>query len=369
MDKDAIVLEVKEILKKEDGGFVGLSKVGSRLSEGAKEAIKEQKIKLKGIITERRDIFEMSVNEYNLPIIRLASYQSSTTQANNRSPKPSDDQMEDLRKFAYVPNDAEDKLKSLILKESWGHLDGTKESALMKYIRYTFLKVKRDNQVLEQEGYACFDTGLVDKLYRNIYMVFTKNRNPDKQPYYFSCFCVEGAQGTGKKIVELFNPLPKPAHYFSNPSDLLYHPVDEPSVDWEHIIVDNVNRLPKELLSEELRTEVNGLPEKKELQELLKSDHSALRRITARLKEALEIALKRTRWNYKTAIPMYYPYKDKLTLLLPLSLTSEEKVDVALVVEKMDNGNFLGHTILSLSDAYSNARLIARPDSDWLFIE
>ena len=66
---------------------------------------------------------------------------------------------------------------------------------------------------------------------------------------------------------------------------------------------------------------------------------------------------------------MYYPAKDKLTLLLPLSLISEEKVDVALVVERMPNGNFLGHTILSLSDAYSNARLIARPDSDWLFIE
>lgn len=48
---------------------------------------------------------------------------------------------------------------------------------------------------------------------------------------------------------------------------------------------------------------------------------------------------------------------------------NEEKVDVALVVERLSNGNFLGHTILSLRDAYSNARLIARPDSDWLHIE
>lgn len=370
-DTNNIVLTVKKILENIAGGeFIGLNKVGLLLPEGIKELIKEQKIKLKRIIEENNDTFEISFDENNLPIVRLTSSLNSSIQAYN-SPKikPSEIQIEQLSSFAHIPPNAEDDLKSLALKEAWGHFEDSKESALMKYLRYTYLKVERESQVLKKDIYACFDTGLVDKLYRNIYMVFTKNRNADKQPYYYAGFCVAGAKGLGKKIVELFNPLPKPAHYFSNPSDLLYYPVDEPSVDWEHIIVDNVNRLPKEFLSEELRIEIDKLPEKEKLQEYLEADHIALRRITARLKEALEIALKRTRWNYKTAIPMYYPAKNKLTLLLPLSLMSEEKVDVALVVERMGNGNFLGHTILSLSDAYSNARLIARPDSDWLFIE
>ena len=349
---------------------MGLNKVGSLLSERAKETIKEKKIKLKSIIDERSDMFEISSDENHLPVIRLIPSQNSSIQANNsyriRSIEPRN---EHILSFAHIPHEAEDHLKSLVLKESWGYFDDTQESALMKYLKYTYLKVSRENQVLKQDEYACFDTGLVDKLYRNVYMVFTKNRNQGKQPYYYSGFCVAGAKGLGKKIVELFNPLPRPAHYFDNPSDLLYYPVKEPSVDWEHIVVDNVDRLPKEFLSEELNIDIDKLPEKDKLQENIESNHSTLRRITSRLKEALETALKRTRWNYKTAIPMYYPAKDKLTLLLPLSLLSEEKVDVALVVERMDNGNFLGHTILSLRDAYSNARLIARPDSDWLFIE
>lgn len=371
MDKNAIVLEVEKIFKeKGTEGFLGLNRVGLLLPDSVKKAIKEQKLKLKSIIEENSDIFEISNDKDNLPIIQLRSPRNSFVQGNDCSiVKPSEAQTEQLLSFAYIPSDAEEKLKCLILKESWGNLEGAKESSLMKYIRYTFLKVKRENQVLQRNGYACFNTGLVDKLYRSIYMVFTKNRNPDKQPYYFLDFCVEGAKGTGKKIVELFNPLPQAAHYFDNPSDLLYYPVDEPSVDWEHIVVDNVDRLPKEFLLEELNINVDELQDKEELRKVLESDHKILRRMTSRLKEALDIALKRTRWNYKTAIPMYYPAKDKLTLLLPLSLISEEKVDVALVVERMPNGNFWGHTILSLIDAYSNARLIARPDSDWLFIE
>lgn len=371
MDKNTIVLEVENILKEKGiEGPLGLNRIGSLLSDSAKKAIKEQKLKLKSIIEEKSDVFEISYDKDNLPVIQLLSSRNPLVQGNDCSTvKSSEVQMEQLLSFAYIPGDAEDKLKSLILKEHWGNLEGVKESSLMKYIRYTFLKVKRENQVLERDGYACFNTGLVDKLYRSIYMVFTKNRNPDKQPYYFSDFCVEGAKGTGKKIVKLFSPLPQAAHYFDNPSDLLYYPVDEPFVDWEHIIVDNANRLPYEFLLEELNTNGDELQDIEGLRKVLESDHKILRRMTSRLKEALDIALKRTRWNYKTAIPMYYPAKDKLTLLLPLSLISEEKVDVALVVERMPNGNFLGHTILSLSDAYSNARLIARPDSDWLFIE
>ncbi len=371
MDNSIVLLEIERILKQHDGVFLGLNKIGSLLPSETLKYIKRTAVTLKHFIEEHSDLFELSLDDNTLPIVRLALAPTSATRTScgNISNKSSDTHMEQLTSFAHIPAGAEEELRSLILRESWGYIDEAKESALMKYLRYTFLKVSREKQVLKAEEYACFDTGLVDKLYRNVYMVFTKNRNPGMQPFYYAGFCVAGAKGLGKKIVEHFNPLPQAAHYFNNPSDLLYYPVNEPSVDWEHIIVDNVARLPQEFLSEELRMDVDELPDSDGLQDCLKSDHSTLRRITARLKESLEVALKRTRWNYKTAIPMYYPAKDKLTLLLPLSLMNEEKVDVALVVERMANGNFLGHTILSLKDAYSNARLIARPDSDWLIID
>ena len=71
-------------------------------------------------------------------------------------------------------------------------------------------------------------------------------------------------------------------------------------------------------------------------------------------------------WNFKTAIPMYYPSNNKMSLLLPLSLLDDDVIDLALVTERTKSGNYLGHTILPLDWAYSNARLITRPDSDWL---
>ena len=58
--------------------------------------------------------------------------------------------------------------------------------------------------------------------------------------------------------------------------------------------------------------------------------------------------------------------KNIISLLLPLSLTDDERIELALVVEKTNSGNYLGHTILPLAWAYSNARLITKPDSDWL---
>jgi uncharacterized protein DUF3825 len=47
-------------------------------------------------------------------------------------------------------------------------------------------------------------------------------------------------------------------------------------------------------------------------------------------------------------------------------LVSDERVDLALAVEKTISGSYIGHTVLSLDWAYTNARLICRPDSDWL---
>lgn len=315
MDKRTIIQEVKEILKQHNGNFLGLNKIGSLLSCEALESLKKHNLKLKHFIEENGDTFEISSDENGLPNVRLKELNSPTRVSRNDN--YSDTHMEQISSFAHIPTGAEEALRSLILRESWEYIDDAKESALMKYLRYTFLKVSRENQVLKAEEYACFDTGLVDKLYRNVYMVFTKNRNYGKQPFYYAGFCVAGAKSLGKRIVELFNPLPQPAHYFNNPSDLLYYPVNEPSVDWEHIIVDNIARLPQEFLSEEFRIDVDKLPDRDGLKNCLESDHSTLRRITARLKESLEVALKRTRWNYKTAIPMYYPAKDKLTLFSP----------------------------------------------------
>ena len=44
----------------------------------------------------------------------------------------------------------------------------------------------------------------------------------------------------------------------------------------------------------------------------------------------------------------------------------EDRVDLALVVERQPSGAYQGQTVLPLGMAYANSRLVARPDSDWL---
>jgi len=69
--------------------------------------------------------------------------------------------------------------------------------------------------------------------------------------------------------------------------------------------------------------------------------------------------------NYKTAVPQYW--RGRIQLLLPLCLQEDGRADLALVVEKdADARAYRGNTVLTLDMAYSNARLLARPDRDWL---
>ena len=103
-----------------------------------------------------------------------------------------------------------------------------------------------------------------------------------------------------------------------------------------------------------------------ELREAVEDNVKIKRRLINRLDDAIELAQKRVEWNFKTAVPAFYPTKNTMSLLLPLDLTENEQPDVALVVELMESGAYIGQTILTMKMAYNNARLICRPDSDWL---
>ena len=101
-----------------------------------------------------------------------------------------------------------------------------------------------------------------------------------------------------------------------------------------------------------------------ELINALKNDDRVFRSIKSAFEKSLATSIKKVTWNYRVAVPTYYPKSKKVSLLFPLSLCDEDKVDLALVVEKTKN--YVGHTILPLDWAYNNARLISRLDSDWL---
>ncbi len=285
-----------------------------------------------------------------------------------------------LHEFAWVINQKWTALAALARPENWG--EGTELPLLRSYIRYTFARLvyEKKIKITETGTAAAFNTGLVDRRFQPIYAFLIKNKVSGNQPWFLEDFCVAGENFYGKEIVKTFNPLPDPAYYFTNAADAFYDiKGGAPYIDWEHVIEENAERIPQELLERTTRgfkvmsckdmSESELEQYKQDLSDHLKKDGFAYRMLIGEFNRALELALKKVRWNYKTAIPVYYPTLHKLSMLLPLCLLSEDHVDLALVVERTASGNYQGHTIYPLDWAYSNARLIARPDSEWLQAE
>lgn len=80
----------------------------------------------------------------------------------------------------------------------------------------------------------------------------------------------------------------------------------------------------------------------------------------------IDTAVQRVIANYKLAIPHYY--NNKIQLLIPLCFNNLNKPDVALVLDKMNSNYYQATTCLDMQMAYMDARLIAKPESNWLSI-
>ena len=302
----------------------------------------------------------------------------------------------DLRTWAwipFVPFTAKDQksypsalayLASQALPERWhfGEQDDPKGffPILQSYLTYTFVRLRHEDKVFDPADgkWAAFNTGLVDKLYDPIYALFERNRKAP-QPWAFFDFCVPGKRTSGRQLTAVFDPLPEPPKYFNSSVDMLFDTSKDIHIDYEHVILDGIRRkrFPVQFLREHLPEGIDwqdpvGLTEPEwlaflaRLSDSIAADNRCMRAIKRRLEDAKWLAEKRIRWNFKTAIPQYYPRLNLMSLLLPLALINDEVVDIALVVTKNPSGSYQGRTILPLNWAYMNARLVCRPDSDWL---
>lgn len=258
---------------------------------------------------------------------------------------------------------------------------------LIQYIKYTFSRLSREKKVCisSDREFAAFNTGLADNHYDDIYACFIPNEPGSDTEWKFSGFCTAASGGLGKQLVNYFNPLPEPPSYFSRNEDLFYDHTKKLHTDFEHIIIDNIKRLPLRFLydqffdipeARELVDQINKESDKytrdalyEKLKEIIHDNSRLFVRIQNRIKDSIELAQKRVRWNYKTAVPSYFPKRDSMSLMLPLALLDESKPDVALVVELTDSGNYQGQTILTLAQAYIDARLMCRLTGDWLIPE
>lgn len=257
-----------------------------------------------------------------------------------------------LEQFAFWPR-KDDQLQymatQLAAPELWEYTDTPNARPLPilhSYIQHTFKRIKEEYDGLSEEdkhkkmGTAatlrCFNTGLYTANYEEIFGLFTPNTNPGFQPWALTGFYKE----SDAKLYE-FEKLPERANYFQDIGEIVFDARLPIRINLDHVLddIENFQRLPEVLRNhdkEYIRTVFTG---------------------------TLGVVKKKLAANYKLAVPQYYA--GRVQLLIPMSLTPGSLADVALAINR-EGANYVGHTCLTLDMAYNNARLIVKPESDWL---
>lgn len=273
------------------------------------------------------------------------------------------DGIKPLEKFAILPYwDSKIAFLAKLSPEPWDYLNADPENRILpvlsNYLYYTFGRLRKEEKVFNEKRIiiseaeitfknktknikcACFNTGLATTYQEEIFAYFVENSNKrtkNDPNWVLKKFCK-----ASDSEMSVFSDKPEWANYFKDMDDLswiLYDTTMHHELKYDHILRDRQERFPSTLSS---------LPD------------SVLKDL---LDQGLDKARKRVRRNYKAAVPQYY--NGRIQLLLPLSLLSQDKADLALAVEK-EGKRYISRTVLKLEWAYSNARLLAKPDREWL---
>lgn len=222
-------------------------------------------------------------------------------------------------------NDYTKQLSLKAIKENWSNDTYPNNGILANYLVKTYDKLSAEKNIVIGKDYALFNTGLFTKYHDPIYAY-----QSGKEIQFLTGYELGGIGITER---------PERANYFENPELLLFDWHYKIDVHYPHILEDKENqkRIPKEVL---------------ESKNIINNFDGAINKMK-----------KKVSANYKLAVPQYF--EGKIQLLLPLCLEDDNIPDMALVVTKIGNV-YRGHTCLTLDMAYNNARLIAKPESNWL---
>src|SRR2546423_6665284 len=172
-------------------------------------------------------------------------------------------------------------LASIAEPEDWEYHNTYSEHPLpilFNYLKHTFNRVYEEGKIsyTSDDSSCCFNTGLVSTHQEAIYTLFQPNMLA-AQKWYLKAWLRKGEYQLTK-----FPRLPDLAHYFDDPSCLIFDDRKEFRVNVEHILQENRDRFPEEYRS--------------------MSQYA----IQCLLDGAITSARQRVRRNYKTAIPQYY---------------------------------------------------------------
>jgi hypothetical protein len=257
--------------------------------------------------------------------------------------------------FPYNPANGEtwetpyEHLSKLAKDEPWNFqrpefklkYDGQNYPILTNYLNYTFLRIQELGFIVFSEDCdkACFNTGLQTQRGKDIFATFFKNKQAEERnqcDWTFYAFV-----DSYSEKMQFYKPTPELAIFITDAKDLVLDLNLEIDTNIGHMVEKNIDRFP----------------------EVLQGNVKMAENIISGSIQSLKSRVKR---NYKIAIPHWY--ENKIQLLLPLVLTNEENIaELAFVVDKDKNRNiYRGKTVLRMDMAYIDARLITKPDDDWL---
>ncbi|MCQ2343694.1 MAG: DUF3825 domain-containing protein [Paludibacteraceae bacterium] len=362
-------------------GWIHLAKLGIECSRNGLEIKEKLETHIRNNYSDDIELYDD--NSY-VPKVVYARLKVPVREQNTSSV------LSKLKDWAYLGNINDMLIKlvemNLLDGDKWVYPNGLPNypnyPILFNLLQCTFCRLQYQGKVAYSiDGrYAAFNTGLVNKKYMSIVALFSKNDEGFKSQWIFKDFIIPG-QREGKILNQKFKDEIEPASFYDDPSELIYNlKLGSPMIDYEHILAQRVYRLPEKFLEQifsptiDVHSCFKSIGEERRqrfeaLTEYLRAHDSVYRNMKNRFDDAVEIAMKRTCWNYKTAVPMYYPRFNSIGLLLPLALADEAKIDIALIVNRTPADKYEGVSVLSLDQAYTDARVIARPNSEWLNVD
>lgn len=272
-----------------------------------------------------------------------------------------------LKEFAPLPSALLKYLSNEAEEEIWGTNHCILRNLLAKH--YSQLVTTNEMYVL-RDGSVLMNTSLLSRKTQQPLLLLFQPSSKDQQfedddSYDSSDGSQFGSNDLRSKKICPYGPpkvikegdreaqgaCPNVAHFFAKPDVLLLDPNLQFTANLDHIVIDNGIRWPVEVQAMDVNARL------------------------ALLGRAIANARKRLVRNYKTAVPQVYDaggrHAQSIQLLLPLSLLSRGegfKADMALVVERLEHG-YRASTVLTLDMAYSNARVLAKPESYWLVVD
>lgn len=248
----------------------------------------------------------------------------------------------DLFNFSFCAPFFDEKLEELselAEPEIWTHRPNQPLHILKHYIMDTFKKSSEKNLIIygSTGKHAAFNTGLLTSHGDDIIGLFEENTRPNSQKWYLKGFY----EKTNWEYLKAFNEIPPLVTFHVSFEDYYFNPDLKIHFNVAHIVEDNKKRL---------------------LDTLKFDDDSSLLMM---LKGAWELTLPRIRRNVRMVIPQYY--NNKISYLVPIFFDIKgEKVTMAMAVEKLENNQYRANTIFTLEMAYAQARLVMRPEADWI---